>query len=39
MLFHPANDIVLGSGDVLIMLGGRSDLDYIARVASHANHS
>jgi voltage-gated potassium channel len=39
MLFHPANDVVLGSGDILIMLGRRSDLDYIASVASNAGHS
>ena len=39
MLFHPANDVMLGSGDILIMLGRRSDLDYIASVASHADHS
>ena len=34
MLFHPDAQVVLAAGDVLIMLGRRSDLDYIAGVAS-----
>jgi voltage-gated potassium channel len=37
MLFHPPDEVVLNDGDVLIMLGHRTDLDYIARVAANGS--